>query len=503
MKKLKVKTKLSYATGNLGYGVISQTMTTFIMFFGTSVLGIKGSLVGLCVALSAFWDGLSDPIVGYLSDLTKSKFWGRRLGYLFFGTLGMIVFNILLWSVPSSLSQIGKFFWLLVTLLGLETANTCFATPYVALGIDIAPGYNEQSTVQGYKTVFFITGMVLPSILMMIFMPASAGQMAQLKQSGYVYISYVTSLLSLICGLICVFGTKQRVNSLPLYKTRKKEKNAFFKIFYNFFITLKQKNYGSIIISYSVALISAAFLTSVGMHLFTYCFHFNSIQIPILMTGLFLGAIFSQPYWIYLSKRIDKKPALKRAYLTILIGIFLTFWVFVFRNNLGVSISFWIILVLISFCGFGTGALYSLPISMFADNVTMDKIRDMIDVNTIIGNPITTNDGTTIIPVSKVTYGFASGGSDFPSKSNQDIFGGGGGAGVTIMPIAFLVIDAYGNVDIKHITAFDNAAERIVGLVPEMFDKVSNAVNKAKMDKAFNTAVAGVEAENTEETVTK
>lgn len=132
---------------------------------------------------------------------------------------------------------------------------------------------------------------------------------------------------------------------------------------------------------------------------------------------------------------------------------------------------------------------------------TIEKVKDLVNVSTIIGEPMKVEGGVTIIPVSKVTYGFASGGSDFPSKSNQDIFGGGGGAGVTIMPIAFLVIDAYGNVDIKHITAFDNAAERIVGLVPEMFDKVSNAVNKAKMDKVFNTAVAGVEAEKTEETV--
>lgn len=134
---------------------------------------------------------------------------------------------------------------------------------------------------------------------------------------------------------------------------------------------------------------------------------------------------------------------------------------------------------------------------------TIEKVKDLVNVSTIIGEPMKVEGGVTIIPVSKVTYGFASGGSDFPSKSNQDIFGGGGGAGVTIIPIAFLVIDAYGNVDIKHITAFDNAAERIVGLVPEMFDKVSNAVNKAKMDKAFNTAVAGVEAEKTEETVTE
>ncbi len=134
---------------------------------------------------------------------------------------------------------------------------------------------------------------------------------------------------------------------------------------------------------------------------------------------------------------------------------------------------------------------------------TIEKVKDLVNVSTIIGEPMKVEGGVTIIPVSKVTYGFASGGSDFPSKSNQDIFGGGGGAGVTIMPIAFLVIDAYGNVDIKHITAFDNAAERIVGLVPEMFDKVSNAVNKAKMDKVFNTAVASAESEKIEETVTE
>ncbi len=132
---------------------------------------------------------------------------------------------------------------------------------------------------------------------------------------------------------------------------------------------------------------------------------------------------------------------------------------------------------------------------------TIEKVKDLVNVSTIIGEPMKVEGGVTIIPVSKVTYGFASGGSDFPSKSNQDIFGGGGGAGVTIMPIAFLVIDAYGNVDIKHITAFDNAAERIVSLVPEMFDKVSNAVNKAKMDKAIISATDGVE--KTEDTVTE
>lgn len=123
---------------------------------------------------------------------------------------------------------------------------------------------------------------------------------------------------------------------------------------------------------------------------------------------------------------------------------------------------------------------------------TIEKVKDLVNVSTIIGEPISVQGGVTVIPVSKVTYGFASGGSDFPSKSNQEIFGGGGGAGVTITPVAFLVIDKYGNVEIKHITAFDNAAERLVSLVPEMFDKVNVAVNRAKMDKAFEKAVADI-----------
>ena len=112
---------------------------------------------------------------------------------------------------------------------------------------------------------------------------------------------------------------------------------------------------------------------------------------------------------------------------------------------------------------------------------TIDKIRDLVDTSTIIGEPIYAEGGTTIIPVSKVTYGFASGGADFPSKSNKELFGGGGGAGVTITPVAFLVINN-GDVTLKHITAYDNAAERVVNLVPEMFDKVTGLMNKTKKD---------------------
>ena len=121
-------------------------------------------------------------------------------------------------------------------------------------------------------------------------------------------------------------------------------------------------------------------------------------------------------------------------------------------------------------------------------STTIEKVRELVDTKTIIGEAIYAEGGITIIPVSKVTYGFASGGADFPSKNEKELFGGGGGAGVTITPVAFLVIND-GEVTLKHITAYDNAAERVVNLVPEMFDKVTGLVKKTKKDSAVDKAV--------------
>lgn len=121
------------------------------------------------------------------------------------------------------------------------------------------------------------------------------------------------------------------------------------------------------------------------------------------------------------------------------------------------------------------------PINSLMDT-TMKKIKEMIDVNTIIGDPITTPDGTTIIPVSKVSYGFASGGSDLPTKKdNKDCFGGGSGAGVTINPVAFLSVSK-GNVKLIPIEKYDGAVDRIVGMMPDMFDKVTDYFKKDKKD---------------------
>lgn len=112
----------------------------------------------------------------------------------------------------------------------------------------------------------------------------------------------------------------------------------------------------------------------------------------------------------------------------------------------------------------------------------IDKIKDMVDCQTIIGDPIDAGDGIKVIPISKVTYGFASGGSDFPTKTSKELFGGGGGAGVTIQPVAFLVINN-GEVSVKYICeGSESSAERIIGMVPDLVNKVGDIINKFSKD---------------------
>lgn len=115
---------------------------------------------------------------------------------------------------------------------------------------------------------------------------------------------------------------------------------------------------------------------------------------------------------------------------------------------------------------------------------TLEKIKQMVDVNSIIGDPITAPDGTIIIPVSKISYGFGSGGSDLPVKtaSEKNMFGGGAAAGISIQPVAFLTI-SNGNVRMIQVDPYNGSVDRVIGMVPEVFDKVNDLVGKHKAKK--------------------
>ncbi len=109
----------------------------------------------------------------------------------------------------------------------------------------------------------------------------------------------------------------------------------------------------------------------------------------------------------------------------------------------------------------------------------MEKIHEMTDSETIVGKPIVVNADTTIIPISKVSFGFASGGSDLPTKSAKELFGGGSGGGITIQPVAFLAV-TQGEVKLLQLSMNASKENAIINMVPDVIDKISGFVKKKK-----------------------
>lgn len=114
------------------------------------------------------------------------------------------------------------------------------------------------------------------------------------------------------------------------------------------------------------------------------------------------------------------------------------------------------------------------PINGLMD-ISMEKIKKMVDSETIIGKPIQVAEGVSVIPISKVSFGFATGGSDLPTQ--KEAFGGGAGAGVTLQPIGFLVVNG-SDVRLIELASPGNTAEKMVNAVPGIIDKVSSLIPK-------------------------
>lgn len=119
---------------------------------------------------------------------------------------------------------------------------------------------------------------------------------------------------------------------------------------------------------------------------------------------------------------------------------------------------------------------------------SLEKIRDLVDSNTVIGSPIHTQDGTTILPISKISFGFVSGGTDFASKTQKDLFGGAASAGGSVTPVGFLVIKE-GSVKLMQLAEGGATIDRLINMMPEVIDRIEGFVSSrtGKKDTTVKT----------------
>ena len=131
-------------------------------------------------------------------------------------------------------------------------------------------------------------------------------------------------------------------------------------------------------------------------------------------------------------------------------------------------------------------------------NDAMGKMREIVDSNTVIGTPITTREGTTILPVSKISFGFVSGGTDFANEKQKDLFGGAASSGASITPVGFLVIKG-DSVKLIQLAENGRAVDRVLNMVPEVLDKVEGFISKDKKSDKGEKQQPELKTESTDE----
>src|SRR5580698_7813168 len=145
--------KLAYGMGQLVEGVSTAVIGAFLFFFYTAVLGLSGSMVGIAAAISLAADAVADPLIGSMSDNTRSR-WGRRIPFMMIGTPLVALGMGLAFSPPAHASPIVLFVWLTAVSLGLRFCVSLFNVPFIALGAEISEDYAERSSVVAYRWVF-------------------------------------------------------------------------------------------------------------------------------------------------------------------------------------------------------------------------------------------------------------------------------------------------------------------------------------------------------------
>jgi len=358
---------IGYSTGYFGYGFVTQMMTTYLVFYATVVLNIPGGLIGLIIAISILWDAVSDPLMGYISDMTVSKF-GRRHVYIIIGTIGIAITNLMLWNVRIDISMEYKFIWILLAVLLIKTFVTIFVTPYSALGAELSNDYDERTIIQGTKTVFYLSSFVIVTAVCMFiyFRPTDMYPLGQLNPSAYRKISILSSLLMLGTGFLAYLSTKKFIPQLQ--KTKTEATQFHFSEFISslkFCMTLD--NYRHIFFGFLFTNLASAVISAVGLHTFTYTFQMNNYEIGIVLGIQFLVCIVAQPFWIKIAAKSGKIYAVNLGLKISIVGC-LTLLVFTFMKG-QVVMNFEYLLIYSVIIGFGTSGLFSIPLSMVADTV--------------------------------------------------------------------------------------------------------------------------------------
>jgi GPH family glycoside/pentoside/hexuronide:cation symporter len=353
-EKLSVATKLAYGAGDFGTAIVAALKGFFLLIFLTDVARLDPAAAGSILLITKIWDAVNDPLVGWLSDRTETR-WGRRRPWILFGAVPFGLLFFLLWLTPP-LGDTGKYvYYLLIALLG-DAAFTAVNLPYTALTPELTRDYDERTSLNSYRFGFSIAGALIAAVVHPLIVQAFAT-----PQAGYVASAAVWGVLVTLPCFIVFAGTRERPESFSL-----EEANNRIPYWEQLRIAFANRPYRFVIGLYLLSWFALQLVQTVIIYFLTYYLR-RPDQIPLVLLAVQSSSFLFLFLWSAASRRLDKR-------IVYMIGA--TVWLAVHLALFFVTPErFSWVLPLATLAGAGVAVAYLIPWAMMPDVIEYDELE--------------------------------------------------------------------------------------------------------------------------------
>lgn len=351
--------RLLYGFGDLALAIRQTAFQFALLPFFTDVVMLAPWLAGLGKMLGLVWDGVNDPVTGYVSDRTRTRL-GRRRPFLIGAAVPMGLTFALLWMPPSDLGGLAAFGYMVLAYIVLDTCFTLYATPYLALGAELSDDYHERTQLSAARSFFHVVGLFLGGTLPFVMLGLFPGD----KARGYAAMGVAIGTFMTVVALVTGLGVRERARRDVEHGSDAISLRAFVR---GLGTTMQNRAFRIMVITFGVIQIGGGIHQTLVPYAFQYWLGRQDLVGAVI--AVYMGSfLVSIPLWTQLAKRLGKDRALKLCMLWAAVA--LTALPFVLSPDMS-NLRLGLILVL---AGLGNGGWAVLPVAITADIIDTDEL---------------------------------------------------------------------------------------------------------------------------------
>lgn len=379
---------ISYSVGECANSLLMNSIWGFAMLYFTDALGLPHSMAGIAMAVAVFWDAVTDPVMGHITDNTRSRF-GRRHPYILGGGIAVVVIFLFLWYVPAwfKTSEQSLFWYLVIINLLQRTAITVYGVPYVALGFEICTDYDGRVKLQGIRSAMnMVANLLGPALAWTLFFSNNETVRATSREENYMNMGLAFAVVSLACILYVVVATRGYIrdsrgmtlegNNLKGFVRDMREiaADAYARHVFAFFV----------VVSIGIAIVS-----TLQMYLYEHFMKFGGVEKSIAHGGTMVGFLSGALVGGFVARKLEKKGAVYFGGMMsvgsnfILGGLFLSGALVPGQTasllSWEIPVAFIVFALFQAFYWMGNGIIFPTATSMIADVSEIQEIKSGIN----------------------------------------------------------------------------------------------------------------------------